>query len=145
MMKSITLDMDGTFVNLYGVENWLEDLRAERVRPYVEARPLVNLSSLARVLNILHRKGWTINIVSWTSRGGSLEYNKAVAAAKREWLARHMPSVKFDNIYIIDYGTPKAVYGSGILFDDEEHNRNEWPGPAYSEKNLIFNLMALYK
>ena len=145
MMKSITLDMDGTFVNLYGVENWLEDLRAERVRPYVEARPLVNLSSLARVLNILHRKGWTINIVSWTSRGGSLEYNKAVAAAKREWLARHMPSVKFDNIYIIDYGTPKAAYGNGILFDDEEHNRNEWPGPAYSEKNLIFNLMALYK
>lgn len=145
MMKSIALDMDGTFVNLYGVENWLEDLRAERVRPYVEARPLVNLSSLARVLNILHRKGWTINIVSWTSRGGSLEYNKAVAAAKREWLARHMPSVKFDNIYIIDYGTPKAAYGSGILFDDEEHNRNEWPGPAYSEKNLIFNLMALYK
>ena len=145
MMKSITLDMDGTFVNLYGVENWLEDLRAERVRPYVEARPLVNLSSLARVLNILHRKGWTINIVSWTSRGGSFEYNKAVAAAKREWLARHMPSVKFDNIYIIDYGTPKATYGNGILFDDEEHNRNEWPGPAYSEKNLIFNLMALYK
>ena len=145
MMKSVTLDMDGTFVNLYGVENWLEDLRAERVRPYVEARPLVNLSSLARVLNILHRKGWTINIVSWTSRGGSLEYNKAVAAAKREWLARHMPSVKFDNIYIIDYGTPKATYGNGILFDDEEHNRNEWPGPAYSEKNLIFNLMALYK
>ena len=145
MMKSITLDMDGTFVNLYGVENWLEDLRAERVRPYVEARPLVNLSSLARVLNILHRKGWTINIVSWTSRGGSLEYNKAVAAAKREWLARHMPSVKFDNIYIIDYGTPKNTYGNGILFDDEEHNRNEWPGPAYSEKNLIFNLMALYK
>lgn len=145
MMKSITLDMDGTFVNLYGVENWLEDLRAERVRPYVEARPLVNLSSLARVLNILHRKGWTINIVSWTSRGGSLEYNKAVATAKREWLARHMPSVKFDNIYIIDYGTPKAAYGNGILFDDEEHNRNEWPGPAYSEKNLIFNLMALYK
>ena len=145
MMKSITLDMDGTFVNLYGVENWLEDLRKERVRPYVEARPLVNLSSLARVLNILHRKGWTINIVSWTSRGGSLEYNRAVAAAKREWLARHMPSVKFDNIYIIDYGTPKSTYGTGILFDDEERNRNEWPGPAYSEKNLIFNLMALYK
>ena len=145
MMKSITLDMDGTFVDLYGVENWLADLRAERVRPYVEARPLVNLSSLARVLNILHRKGWTINIVSWTSRGGSLEYNKAVAAAKREWLARHMPSVKFDNIYIIDYGTPKSTYGNGILFDDEEHNRNEWPGTAYNEKNLIFNLMALYK
>lgn len=145
MMKSITLDMDGTFVDLYGVENWLADLRAERVRPYVEARPLVNLSSLARVLNILHRKEWTINIVSWTSRGGSLEYNKAVAAAKREWLARHMPSVKFDNIYIIDYGMPKSTYGNGILFDDEERNRNEWPGPAYSEKNLIFNLMALYK
>lgn len=145
MIKSITLDMDGTFVDLYGVENWLEDLRAECVRPYVAARSLVNLSSLARVLNILHRKGWTINIVSWTSRGGSLEYNKAVAAAKREWLARHMPSVKFDNIYIIDYGTPKSIYGNGILFDDEERNRNEWPGPAYSEKNLIFNLMALYK
>ena len=51
----INFDMDGTIADLYGVSNWLEDLLHEDVRPYVEARPLVNLQALARVLNRLIR------------------------------------------------------------------------------------------
>lgn len=144
MIKAITVDMDGTFVDLYGVEGWLDDLIAEKVRPYAVARPLINLSSFARALNRLQRAGWKIMVVSWTSRGGSDEYNKAVADTKKKWLARHLPSVNFDEIHIIKYGTPKSLYGEGILFDDEEKNRIEWPGKSYDEKNLIFNLMALY-
>ena len=35
----IFFDMDGTFVNLYGIENWLEDLQEENVRPYRDAKP----------------------------------------------------------------------------------------------------------
>lgn len=143
MNRAIYLDMDGTFVDLYGVEDWLPDLRAERVRPYVEARPLVNMSGLTRALNRLHRAGWSINIISWTSRGGSPAYNEAVATAKREWLARHMPSVKFDEIHIIEYGTPKSSCGDGILFDDEERNRDEWPGAAYDAKFMMNVLKAL--
>ena len=44
MNKAIFFDMDGTIADLYGVDGWLDDLRAERVRPYAEAKPLVNLS-----------------------------------------------------------------------------------------------------
>ena len=83
---TINFDMDGTIADLYGVENWLEDLLHEDVRPYVEAAPLVNLQRLARLLNRLIRNGYTVNIISWTSRGGSEEYHEAIKAAKLAWL-----------------------------------------------------------
>jgi hypothetical protein len=53
MRKAIYLDMDGTFVNLYSVNNWLEQLRAFNPTPYIEAEPLVRMASLARLLNAL--------------------------------------------------------------------------------------------
>ena len=140
MNKAIFFDMDGTIADLYGVDGWLDDLRAERVRPYAEARPLVNLSRLARRLNALAADGYSVNIISWTSRGGSPEYNKAVAAAKLEWLTRHMPSVKWDNVFIITYGTPKSSCGHGILFDDEKPNRDEWGAGAF-EPSEIFKIL----
>lgn len=34
----ICFDMDGTIADLYGVENWLDYLIAEDVKPYAEAR-----------------------------------------------------------------------------------------------------------
>ena len=57
-LRTINLDMDGTFVDLYGVDGWLEDIIARDTRPYEVARPLVNLSALARVLNNKQRKGY---------------------------------------------------------------------------------------
>ena len=63
MNKAIFFDMDGTIADLYGVDGWLADLRAERVRPYAEARPLVNLSRLARRLNRLAAAGYSVNIL----------------------------------------------------------------------------------
>lgn len=142
-MKNIYFDMDGTIADLYGVPNWLEDLLHEDVRPYAEAKPLVNLQALARILNRLVRSGWTINIISWTSRNGSSEYNTAVAAAKKKWLAQHLRSVQFTNIEILPYGTPKELYGNGILFDDEEYNRLAWGNGAYTEKEIFEVLKGL--
>lgn len=142
-MKAIYFDMDGTIADLYGVNNWLEDLLHEDVRPYVEARPLVNLQALARILNKLARRGYEINIISWTSRNGSAAYNKAVKAAKLAWLAKHLASVHFTRIEIIPYGTPKELFGNGILFDDEEHNREAWGEGAYSEKEIFEILKSL--
>ena len=143
MNKAIFFDMDGTIADLYHVDGWLDDLRAERVRPYVEAKPLVNLSRLARRLNRLNADGYSINIISWTSRGGSPEYNKAVAAAKLEWLAQHLPSVKWNNVFIIAYGTPKSSCGRGVLFDDEKPNRDGWTGKAYDVNNILEVLKAI--
>lgn len=143
MEKAIYFDMDGTIADLYGVDGWLSDLIAENVRPYVEARPLVNLSQLARKLNKLITKGYSVSVISWTSRGGSENYNAAVAEVKKAWLSKHLPSVKFSEIFIIPYGTPKSTCGNGILFDDEKPNRDEWGAGAYDATEIFEVLREL--
>jgi 5'(3')-deoxyribonucleotidase len=142
MTKTINLDCDGTFINLYGVNGWLDDITNEDVRPYREAKPLVNLTWFARTVHELQNKGWKVNIISWTAKNGSKEYNKRVTKTKIEWLEKHLPSVTFDNIHIVKYGTPKTSLEKGILFDDEEHNRNEWEGVAFNEVDLIKKMRA---
>ena len=143
MVRQINFDMDGTIVNLYGENNWLDDIINERINPYVNAKPLINMNSLARVLNRLIKNGYEVNIISWTAKNGTNEYNQRIAQAKREWIAKHLNSVKFNNVYVIPYGTPKENYGFDILFDDEENNRNNWNGTAYDEKNIIEILKRL--
>ena len=142
-MKNIYFDMDGTIADLYGVDGWLSDLEAENVRPYAEARPLVNFSQLARLLNRLTAKGYTVNIISWTSKCGSVAYNEKVAETKRNWIAKHLPSVTFSEIIIVPYGTPKSNFGFGILFDDEEQNRKEWGKNAFDNTKIFEILKGL--
>jgi len=142
-IKEINFDMDGTIANLYGVENWLDYLMAKDTTPYAIARPLINLSALARVLNRLQREGYTIGVISWLAKNSDDDYNKRVDEVKREWLARHLPSVQWDKINIVAYGTPKSTCGEGVLFDDEEPNRKEWKGIAYDVDNIFEVLKAL--
>lgn len=134
---AINFDMDGTIADLYGVENWLEDIINENTRPYEMARPLVRLATLARLLNKLQHKGYEINVISWLAKNGKDDYNKRVTEAKKAWLANHLPSVKWNNIYIVAYGTPKETLGNGILFDDEKPNRDNWNGTAYDVHNIL--------
>ena len=129
--------MDGTFVDLYGVDGWLENIIARDTRPYEVAKPLVNLSALARVLNNKQKKGYQINVITWTAKDAPKEYNERVATAKKEWLAKRRPSVHFDNIFVVTYGTPKHEVTKGYLFDDEEPNRKAWGDGAYNVENLI--------
>ena len=143
MIKEINFDMDGTIANLYGVENWLDYLMAKDTKPYEVAKPLVNLSSLARVLNRLQRNGYTIGIISWLAKNADNEYNTRVEEVKMAWLAKHLPSVKWDKISIVAYGIPKSTCGNGMLFDDEEPNRKEWRGQAYDVDNIIEILKKL--
>ena len=89
MRKAIYLDMDGTFVNLYSVNNWLEQLRAFDPTPYIEAEPLVRMASLARLLNVLQQRGDHIAIVSWLSMESTPEYDEAVTLAKLARLQAH--------------------------------------------------------
>ena len=138
--KAIYFDMDGTIANLYAVLNWLPMLRAEDTTPYTMAVPMVKMNVLARLLNTLKAQGWTIGIVSWTAKNGTVEYNERVAKAKKEWLKKHLKSVEFDEIIIVPYGTPKETVVNkplGILFDDEEQNRNNWKGTAFDVQNII--------
>ena len=143
MRKQINFDMDGTIADLYKVEGWLQDLESHNARPYKEAEPMVNLQSLARILNRLQKQGYRICIVSWLAKNSTKEYDKEVTRAKREWLAKHLASVKWNEINIVSYGTPKETIGDGILFDDEERNRTNWKGLAYNEKEIIETLKKL--
>ena len=143
MKKEIWFDMDGTIADLYGVEGWLEKLINSDPAPYKEARPLLRMATLARVLNRLQREGWEIGIVSWLSKNGTDTYNKAVTEVKKEWLMVHLKSVHFNYIDIIPYGTPKEKNRNGLLFDDEEKNRKNWTGTAYDENKILEILKAL--
>lgn len=146
MTKEIWFDMDGTIANLYEVEGWLDYLMREDVFPYAHAGTLGNFSLLARLLNRLQEKGWKIGIISWTSKNGSESYNLAVEMAKRAWLARHLPSVEWDEIKVVRYGTNKRITcGGGILFDDEIGNRETWGEGAYTPDKIIEILKALYQ
>ena len=137
---TINFDMDGTIADLYGVENWLDYLENGLTTPYEIAKPLVNLAVLAKKLNSLQLCGYCIGIISWTSKCGTDAYNEAIAEAKMLWLKQHLPSVKWDSVKIIPYGTPKQNYCKNpldILFDDEERNRNNWTGRAYGVENIL--------
>ena len=140
MNITINFDMDGTIADLYGVENWLEYLLAEDTTPYAVATPLVRLATLARRLNTLQRNGYEIAVISWLSKSGSDEYNAKVAEVKLDWLKKHLPSVAWDRITIVPYGTPKQNFCNNpldVLFDDEERNRENWTGRAYDVQNIL--------
>ena len=139
MTTTIYFDMDGTIADLYSVPNWLPLLRAYDPKPYAEAKPLVNLNSLARILNRLQRQGFRIGIISWLSKASTPEYDAKVTAAKEKWLAKHLSSVDFDEIHIVPHGTPKQNFATAndILFDDEAKNRENWIGKAFDVDSII--------
>jgi len=142
----ICFDMDGTIADLYAVNGWLENLIAEDVRPYREAKVMLNMNKLARQLNKLQRQGHEIVVISWLSKCGSDNYNEAVTEVKKAWLKKHLASVKFDEINIVKYGTNKAQFAKSkndILFDDEEQNRKAWTGKAYNVNNILEILKAI--
>ena len=143
MTKTINFDMDGTIADLYAVDNWLSKLRAYDATPYKDAAPLVRLSTLARYIHKAQRNGYTVNIISWLSKDPDPDYGEAVTAAKIDWLKRHLPSVDFDNIFIVPYGTPKESIADGVLFDDEKPNRDAWT--KANADNLSFDTDALLK
>lgn len=148
-MSRIVFDMDGTIADLYGVANWLPKLRAFDASPYQVARPLVNMSALARLIHRAQHKGNKVVVVSWLSKDSNAAYDAAVEKAKRDWLAAHMPSVKFDEMYFVAYGTPKENYtnGDGILFDDNDEIRAAFVGKvgnaAYKPSEISAILRAI--
>ena len=146
MTKEIWFDMDGTIANLYAVEGWLDYLKSENVYPYANAETMMNFSLLARLLNRLQAQGWKIGIISWLAKSGTDEYGDRVAKTKEKWLAKHLGSVQFDEVKIAKYGTPKqflADHPFGILFDDEQPNRDAWVGEAYDVHNILQVLTAI--
>lgn len=143
---TIWFDMDGTIADLYAVDGWLDMLIDGNTTPYEVAKPMVNMSVLARYLNRLQKQGYHIGIISWLSKSGTDEYNMQVAEVKRKWLKKHLRSVNFNEINIINYGRCKDNFRKSvqdILFDDEERNRNEWCGQAFDVNNILEVLRSI--
>jgi hypothetical protein len=146
MARTIFFDMDGTIADLYGVENWLDFLIASDSLPYEIAKPLIRLSALARILHRLQGEGYRVGIISWLSKNSTPEYDEKVTEAKKNWLKTHLPSVEFDEINIVPYGTAKEKFAKtekDILFDDEEKNRQNWTGEAFGVENILEILRGL--
>ena len=140
MSTTIFFDMDGTIADFYGVDGWLDYLKEGNTFPYQFAKPLVRMASLARILNRLQREGYRIGIISWLSKSGTVEYNTEVTAVKLAWLRKHLASVQWDEINIVNYGVPKHLYArteNDILFDDEIQNRNGWTGKAFDVNAIL--------
>lgn len=145
MFKALVFDMDGTIADLYGVENWLNDLRTENTRPYEIAEPLYNMDELTAVLHKVKENGWTIIITTWLAKEGSKAYNKATAKVKKEWLAKY--NFPADEIHCVKYGTTKADCtrkkgGFQILIDDNKKVRDGWTlGTTVNASHDIMNFL----
>lgn len=145
MTKMLVFDMDGTIANLYGVENWLELLRAENPLPYEIAEPLYDMIKLVNILNELKNKGWKIAITTWLSKEATKEYDKKVANAKKEWLAKF--NFPYDEIHCVKYGTTKANCTRNkadfqILIDDNKKVRDGWTlGTTVNAEYDILNFL----
>lgn len=146
MFKALVFDMDGTIANLYGVENWLEMLRAEDETPYEIAEPFYNMIELSDILKLFKEKGWTIIITSWLSKKSSKEYDNKVRKSKKNWLDFY--NFPYDELHFVKYGTTKADCtrkkgGYQILIDDVEKIRKGWTlGDTIDAKNEnILNIL----
>lgn len=146
MNKTLVFDMDGTIADLYGVEDWLKDLRDENPRPYQVAEPMYNMVVLSELLNILKDMGWRVVVTTWLAKESTPAYDALVREAKIEWLARY--GFPYDEIHLIKYGTTKAnctrKYGGlQVLFDDNEKIRKGWTlGEAVDANENIMEYLA---
>lgn len=148
MNKILVFDMDGTLANLYGVDNWLADIRSENPRPYETAKPLYDMVILTALVNLLRAIGWRIVVTSWLAKGSTKAFDAKVRKAKIEWLKRY--NFPYDEIHLVKYGTTKAnctrkLGGYQILIDDNAEIRQGWTlgSTIDANKNILKKLADL--
>lgn len=146
--KTLVFDMDGTLVDLYGVQGWLEDLRAYNPRPYILAQPMYDMEVLNAVLLALKANGWRIAVTSWLAKESTKEYDRMVRDAKLACLdALNFP---YDEVHLVKYGTTKAnctrhLGGYQILVDDNTAVRKGWTlgDTINANENILEKLVDL--
>lgn len=148
MEKILVFDMDGTIADLYGVDNWLEDLRAENPAPYINAKPIYDTEVLNSLLEIFKDNGWKIVVTTWLAKGSTKDYDRLVREAKLAWLERY--AFPYDEIHLVKYGTTKAnctrkLGGFQVLVDDNEKIRDKWTlgDTINANENIIERLVDL--
>lgn len=134
-IDAICFDMDGVLADLYGVENWEEQLRAAIATPYMDADPIVDVNYVNDIINMfwMHFQIPTY-IISWSSmRVGKANwfYDERVKNVKKTWVNKYLPTIPDDNIFVVPYGVSKSsvaadVAGNPVLIDDSADNIGEW-------------------
>lgn len=143
--KTIVFDMDGTIADFYSVSGWLDYLKDEDVFPYKNANPCVDIAGFRSYMECLKAGGYELQIVSWTSKNGSVTYNSEVRKAKIEWLKKYDLLKYFDHIHIVKYGTDKLHTAKRrakstdewYLYDDDAKVRDDWSKKTRQTKNVI--------
>lgn len=139
-MATIYFDMDGTIADFYSVPHWLDHLDRMETTPYELAKPMLNFSAFARLLHAVQAKGIRIGIISALSRTGDADFHARIKEAKSKWLAQHLPSVDWDEIHYVPYGSNKIEYATEelvMLFDDEFSNRANWVGVSHTPDEIL--------
>lgn len=146
MKKLLVFDMDGTIADFYRVEGWLEHLKEESTLPYRVANAMYNMEEMREVLEKLKSKGWIVAVTTWTAMHSTKKFSKEVAKEKIEWLKRF--NFPYDELHIVEYGTPKHEVTNGdiqILFDDNDEVRQEWKANNQIAINANENILDVLK
>ena len=131
-VRMIVWDMDGTIADLYGVDGWLEMLRAENPLPYEIAKPMWDMERLVNVIRGLQDFGIEQRIVTWLAMDSTEEYKVETRNAKREWLEQF--DFPYDHFHGVQFGATKADSvrkylaedETAILIDDSAKVRKGW-------------------
>ena len=140
--KVLNFDMDGTIVNLYQMNNWLENLEKEQL-DFSLAAPIFNDNFINKIIE-LKKIGFYIQIITWLPPT-SIEYQAMVSKQKLEWIRKYFPII--DAYYILPYGKNKASvcnkYDLNFLIDDNVEVVNSWNESFKDEKGIVENLGIL--
>lgn len=125
-VNAVYFDMDGTFVDLYGVYDWQHKITHGDVSPYLKADPLVSIKQLKKLLKMLHNKHVHTGVLSWGAKGSDLAFLKRTKQAKIDWINGY--GLDFDSIKVMPYGRKKHAYAlqESFLVDDSPIVRKQW-------------------
>lgn len=134
-MKKIIVyvDMDGTIADLYNQHNWLEDLRGENVKPFIDAKPIITEEELFKYFP---KEFYDVRVFTMTPMDASDEYHKMVIEAKNKWLDKYFPTIE-KRIYR-KFGDNKNLKNTdkAILVDDNEKLRDSFRGASIDPKDI---------
>lgn len=150
MSNIVFFDMDGTIVDLYGVENVFKRLDNGDATPYAEAKSIPNMVNTLREYQSSGKKIVIITALGRHPENPSYDTNKMdeeTIINKKKWLIDN--GIVVDGFHAVPYGTDKyevaiREYGSegaeGTIVDDDDRVLNKWFGPkvkAIPENKMI--------
>ena len=152
-MKNVYFDMDGTIYDLYNLPDWLAKLRNE-ISPFLDTESLVDIKTMAHLINVLRIQGNTFGVITWLPRDASEYFEELCAQDKAEILDRDFGTDAFDTFEAIKFGTPKhttvgrPLTREDVLIDDNWEILSEWTeadGTGVHASKLITYLYSILR